>query len=343
MIHFFDDTKIFVLAPAGVVTGGSELLHQFVDALNNRGKQAYIVYIGTRPHQIPKDYSKYKIQIAEDCEDGIHNIIVLYEGMFGHYADFKSAQILLWWLSVDLMYHSLIDVLSIRDIASFSKKMGCIAFRRRISALLKRGKNLFTNSLRINELSKENFVNAYQSVYAQQFLYKNGFDQLMPLSDYINMDFVDGLNQAEKEDIVLYNPKKGIEFTKKIINNNPELKFVPIQNLDRKGVMELLKSAKVYIDFGFHPGKDRIPREAALSGCVVITGRNGSAYYYEDVAIPAKYKFNANDYNIAEIGKMIHYIFENFETSSNDMEYYRKKIRQEKDIFYRQLDNLIQN
>jgi len=33
---------------------------------------------------------------------------------------------------------------------------------------------------------------------------------------------------------------------------------------------------QVYIDFGHHPGQDRLPREAVQCGCVVITGKRGS-------------------------------------------------------------------
>ena len=33
---------------------------------------------------------------------------------------------------------------------------------------------------------------------------------------------------------------------------------------------------QVYIDFGHHPGQDRLPREAVQCGCVVITGTRGS-------------------------------------------------------------------
>jgi hypothetical protein len=42
----------------------------------------------------------------------------------------------------------------------------------------------------------------------------------------------------------------------------------------------------VYIDFGNHPGRDRIPREAAAMGCVVITNRRGSAENDVDIPIP---------------------------------------------------------
>lgn len=53
-----------------------------------------------------------------------------------------------------------------------------------------------------------------------------------------------------------------------------------------------MSKSKVYIDFGNHPGKDRIPREAAISGCIVITGKRGAAAFAEDVCIPETYKFD---------------------------------------------------
>ena len=55
--------------------------------------------------------------------------------------------------------------------------------------------------------------------------------------------------------------------------------------------MALLKRSKVYIDFGPHPGMDRLPREAALAGCVVLTNREGAANFEEDVPLPSEFKF----------------------------------------------------
>ena len=48
-----------------------------------------------------------------------------------------------------------------------------------------------------------------------------------------------------------------------------------------------------YIDFGPHPGMDRLPREAALAGCVVITNREGAAGFNEDVPLPSEFKFQS--------------------------------------------------
>jgi len=40
---------------------------------------------------------------------------------------------------------------------------------------------------------------------------------------------------------------------------------------------------------------DRLPREAALAGCVVLTNREGAANFDEDVPLPSEFKFKAFD------------------------------------------------
>ena len=50
------NSKIFLIAPAGIVTGGVELVHQLADVLNRNGKNAYILYVGDKPHEVPEDY-----------------------------------------------------------------------------------------------------------------------------------------------------------------------------------------------------------------------------------------------------------------------------------------------
>lgn len=341
MIHFFSDTKVYVFAPAGIVTGGSELLHQFVDYLNNNGKEAYIVYYGSAEHKIADDYKKYNIRQTENFEDSPHNIAVLFEGNFIRVRTIRKAQIMLWWLSVDLMYKSSASYLSLLDIFAFSPTLAFKTVYHRIISMIKRGENQFMNNLSIDELRSCNATNAYQAVYIQHYLYDHGFDNIIALSDYINSDFLNDQKNLSKEDIILYNPKKGFEYTEKIINANPDLKFIPIQNLTRKGVVELMGRAKLYIDFGFHPGKDRMPREAALSGCIVITSKSGSAYFFEDVAIPSQYKYHTTNANVSLISKQIHYALENYEEARKDMNYYIERIYKEKNIFFKEVNTII--
>jgi hypothetical protein len=97
-------------------------------------------------------------------------------------------------------------------------------------------------------------------------------------------------------------------------------------------IIELLKSSKVYIDFGNHPGRDRIPREAAILGNCVITNLKGSAGFYNDITINKEYKIT----NIEEIGNIIRNCFNNYESVINEHSLYMSLIKNQKE----QLNNL---
>ncbi len=65
----------------------------------------------------------------------------------------------------------------------------------------------------------------------------------------------------------------------------PGWTFVPLENMSKQEVRALMQQSRYYIDFGHHPGKDRLPREAAASGCVVLTLRAGAAQFFDDVPL----------------------------------------------------------
>ena len=99
-------------------------------------------------------------------------------------------------------------------------------------------------------------------------------------------------------------------------------------------------TSKVYIDFGNHPGKDRIPREAALCGCCVITGMRGSAANKVDVLIPNKYKIKDDDSNLKQIEKVIRECVSNYNNHMHDFDAYREKILGEEDEFLNDINNI---
>ena len=98
-------------------------------------------------------------------------------------------------------------------------------------------------------------------------------------------------------------------------------------------VVQLVRSAKVYIDFGNHPGKDRIPREAAIGGCIVITGKKGSAAFEEDVPIPNKYKFDEEKNTNVEIIETLKFALANYEEEQKLFKNYINVISEEKNEF----------
>lgn len=144
----------------------------------------------------------------------------------------------------------------------------------------------------------------------------------------------------QKSNKVLYNPKKGYRFTKRIIKRANDLEWVPIKNLTTTQVKELLLQSKVYIDFGNHPGKDRFPREAAMCGCVIITGKRGSAKFCEDVPIDDVFKFKDSRKNINKIVTKIKECLNNYDTKNKKFENYRNYIKGEKEQFKKDIDTI---
>ena len=170
-----------------------------------------------------------------------------------------------------------------------------------------------------------------QSEYARQYVKAFYSENIIPLTDYINADFFEPYEERIRHDYVLFNPAKGLKFTQRLMDVMPEITFVALHGLPRHRLINLMRMSKVYIDFGDHPGKDRLPREAAMCGCCVITGWNGSAAYYEDVGIPDYYKIDRLEENI---GKIKHRILEVLDLYPvDDFEEYRETIRSEKARF----------
>jgi hypothetical protein len=90
---------------------------------------------------------------------------------------------------------------------------------------------------------------------------------------------------------VAYNPAKGLPATQRVIRAlDGVTTFHPIKGLTHAETVELLKGSLIYLDLGGHPGRDRLPREAAVAGCVVLVGKRGAAANDIDIPIPDEYK-----------------------------------------------------
>lgn len=340
------ETNIYVACPANVATGGPELLHQLVFELNNMGINAYMYYYDLIENQSPihEAYAKYKNKYVIDIDDSNKNYLIVPEVIFAIALLKKYVHInkIIWWLSVD--NHFL-------PIYTTNKKYFFI--QRVVNKFLNNEKynierlalNKFNHSNKkvSKKILKDVKYHFYQSYYAEAFLKSNRIssENLFYLSDYLNQDFLTiQTDYSLKENIVVYNPKKGYEFTRELIEQAKHIKFIAIQNMTRDEVVSLLQKAKVYIDFGNHPGKDRIPREAAILGCCIITNRQGSANFSADVPIPKTYKFEEKPENISDILKKIDYCFANFTSSVAEFTQYRKLIKNEPKIFIEDIKNI---
>lgn len=180
--------------------------------------------------------------------------------------------------------------------------------------------------------------NLCQSYYALDFCQRHGLKNILYLSDYINDYFLSSQISDIKENIILYNPKKGFKFTKKILAYGTEFNFIPLINMSRDEICNMMRKAKIYMDFGNHPGKDRMPREACMLGCVVITGLRGSAKFSQDVCIPSEYKFGDFNKNVKNIIKKIQVVLKNYDINYANMHQYKMMIEEEKNQFLKKVE-----
>lgn len=291
----------YIACFAGHASGGTELLHQLGRKIIDFGGEAKIFYVGNSRQPVPPRFEKYAVPFVvsiNGVKDG--DVLVVPETMTELIYKYKNMIPFIWWLSVDFYFAR----------GSFMKRL-----RR------------FVGYEKPYVLGRGGVHHLAQSHYAMDFLRRNRESKVFYLSDFLGNEFFERAHAAcsgVRVDRVLYNPKKGVEFTKKLMEESPEIEFVPIQNMAPRDVADLMSKSKVYIDFGEHPGKDRIPREAAVCGCCIITGKNGSAAFYDDVPIDEEYKFHRSEENIPAIKRKINQIFLNYVDHSLMFDSYRR-------------------
>lgn len=308
--------EFVVVLPRGA-TGGVELGHQLVDVINKKTSySAYVLYYPfEREGDVTAQYKGYECKVINLNDlSGLHNKtkVILPETYTYLTHKFSQFDIAVWWMSVDNYFGSM--------------KLRFAIGNRFIPFTYERQ---FGNKSRVK-------ANLYQSEYARLFLQSKGVENVFRLSDFLNDSFFKHCKSKDekRQHMVLYNPAKGEEYTRKIIAASPAIEYVPIRGYTPSEVKSLMQKAMVYIDFGGHPGKDRIPREAAVSGCCVLVGRRGSALNDVDIMIPDEFKFSvAGDFDENLVTAKISEIFVNFESETRKFDQYRNQIFLEKAQF----------
>lgn len=262
---------IYILCLHNVRTGGPEAIHQLSDALIEQGFDARMVYYDwaqiaaleaaepnaegyrfsggpalpfahastwkqtCRTNEI-EEYARYKVNAVEEIPNSPDAIVVLPETLCHLAPKFDKATVLIWWLSVDNGFGAL-------------------------------------SRVNLNHLRARNVDHAAQSRYAARFIEALGLPFAGMLSDYT----VD-LCEYAKPMLVRDRPKLvAINTNHKVIADWPgivceiakrdmEIECVPARG-SRREIAELFAKARVYVDLGCQPGRDRMPREAASMNC----------------------------------------------------------------------------
>lgn len=274
--------RVVILCPI-VVTGGAEAIHQLADAINHAGGEAHIAYYGPRvdlhldadrvvcrwsSDPKPTAYAAYRSHTVEAVELTARSMVVAPEALVHRPFQHRTYQRALWWLSVD-------NGESVAPGLTYERE-------------------------RLRFFQSDDLMHFYQSDYARDFLMRSHARPIAPLTDYTNLNFLDrpinlDMKLTSGRRVVSYFPRKGGELAKSFFDAHGDLNALPIQGMDQRGVRNALLSSSVYVDFGHHPGKDRIPREAAMSGNIVFLHERGAARFYLDHPLEAAYLFTSED------------------------------------------------
>lgn len=276
--------RVFVYYHRGVQTGGPEALHQLVSTLRDLGVDAALVPLpGSSGAPRHPSYDHYECPEVSEAEDAADCAILVPEAAYSVLKKVKNATKFCWWLSIDFSEH----FFSERQLDTLATTRGINDLKRFKHRVLK---PIWT--VRRKFVDYESVVHLTQSRYASSFLLARlGITSAM-LSDFTALNEF-ATDEDESEDrgrTIAYNYAKGGHWVEQVAKECPDIAFLPIRKMSRHQVISALSSCSVYLDMGHHPGKDRLPREAALAGAVTIVASRGAGAYWDDVPIPDEHK-----------------------------------------------------
>ena len=319
----YSDTKIYVLCPGNSKSGTADNCHQLCSALIKFGIETFMLYLPGSDNFNPENpvdeiYKKYHIPYDNGVEDSEKNILIVPEIAANFLYFTKKTRRILWWLNINVF---------LRDIA--------VKTADHFENILTRPMPRFFSFNRYDS----DIEHWAQSEYAKNFLKINGVPdaKIFTVTDFLdNIFFNSNTKSVAKKNLVAYRKIQGRDFSE-VVKDLSDVEWQAVENVNPAVVKKLFDAAKIYVDFGEHPAKDKLTREAAISNCVVITGKRGAAGNDVDINIPDEFKFEETITDAKKIAKKIKSVLKNPEASLAKQKAFREKILREKNLFEGQI------
>jgi hypothetical protein len=301
--------KIAIFVPKGLRTGGPEAMHQLHYELLQQNQASFLVARpGTSRNDSVAEYSIYQPRWISILKLRRKDLIIVPCDLdrlpFWYLLFLSPKNCFNWMLAVDFCsdsdfrrYESKNYPLPKEWRKIRTKNNLLHRFLNKITAPFKIYKRDRRKTFRFKlKIDKRNYL--FQSAYARatyEFIFKINAGHM--LTDYININDYKGVStynlcKCHKKHIAYFPSKSQSEMEllfKVNVDNRDKLHFIPVKNLTKGEMIVLLSTSDCYLDLGFFPGRDRLPREAILLDCPVLLARRGSARYHEDFPIPDQY------------------------------------------------------
>ncbi len=292
--------RFVILVPAGVRTGGPEACHQLCDTLLAQGFDASIWFldeadlrnlqqrlqrgpslaatgceVGSKNATIP-EYAHYRVSEFTRFQSGEMVTFVIPELFVWALPAFIGLPVLVWWLSVDNAFGAL-------------------------------------SMINLNFLRTPLVRHAAQCEYVSAFTASLGLCA-SPLSDYTVIPEGHRIPLVERPRRVAFNAGKKNIFDMNHLGQQlqatcPGVELIPLVNMAREQVFELFGAARLYVDLGNFPGKDRMAREALALGANVVIASAGAGSSGIDHPWPECYRLDPHrtEALAALIGHMVNH------------------------------------
>lgn len=331
---------IFILTPT-VGFGGTFSLHQLAKTLADIGKNVKIYHIQEQneEHLEKTRFFENELEVCDEIYDDKENYIIVPEKYYDYVERYTHVNKIIWWLSWDFFtvntYYGA-ALVKLKEKGIFGYRAYCLApFVSILFILFGKKRKFAINKFFINA---NQYYHLYNCEYAFENLIKKNIqkDRMQYLCGPITFSYLpkDKFDFSVKENLIIFPKAKNnqcfINKLMRIIKRKiPNVQFEMIHNMTGIQVRELMVKAKVYVDFGFFPGPERLPREAAFSYCNIVTSNVGSAKNDSDVPIPEKYKFYPSKKNAMKIANLMVDMLINYNTYVNQYDTYREKVYQQ--------------
>lgn len=334
--------KIYIVCPHNQ-SGGPRSLHQLGNKLVDRGMEVYMYYgYGGKKFKTNKLlYSDSRTKIAQEIEDKNQNVIIVPETDTSWLNGLHHIRKVIWWLSLNF-YLGNDPWWMAKFRTKFLNQPAFFKYLRYIRLKIIRPS---INYIHPKELKNIDY-HLYNCEYVHNYLEKQGISstKMKYLCGPIDIDKIEP--NENKQDIVLYNPAKASPYIlKKVLKymdqHYPQYKFKALQNMSHEKLLKELYKAKVYLDLGYFPGPERIPREAVMNYCDIVTSTIGAASNDVDIPIPGNFKFDLEKKNISRICELIADMCKNYERYIPYYDDYRKKVISQINNFDKDIDDFV--
>ncbi len=329
------DKTIIICCPGNALTGGVNSLHNLCRALTTSGFNAYMYYINAdetklKNHQI----TSYQVNRTYHLNDSSDTLVVVPETMVTLALQLQKAQKVVYWLALNYFFKKPTWRFPF-NLKLIRKLISCRSYDGYSSGIIE------TTKRRLNEFSKSHLdmwngdvIHITNSHFAANYCRKKGSTHTYVLHNPIREEFCSYQPDFKnREKLILFGPKTPKYIIWRMRKHLPKFSIVRIRKTPFEQVVELMSKAVIFAEFGNSPGRDRMPREAVMSGCIIFMNTRGAAAFKDDFNIPREYTIPDSPGNTKYILQQITNRALNYQDYIGDFDEFRNQLREEKKNF----------